>query len=302
MKKIYASVYNFFIILKVFCPIISFIYALLWLIGFANLPWYTSVSGPFEPLAHIANEILPITINYEDRIINMSYITCSGFFIVLHYIFGFFAQSIVELYNFQETLLLRKRSKDVKKINAILEKEFDKEMERYSSFSILFNIELQAGYDNSKDRKEEFIFLKKEFYKYVMDGVKQKYKNSKGIISDKMFLICENFRNFDDFMSHFSDKIRDFKDECAQNDIQVEFSISVDAIKSNANVYKAMESLEQIESFNYKNKIIATSAFKLRYEKMNYHRYKITQLGVSRFFSGPDDYIDFELYNLKSKG
>ncbi len=301
MKNIYNSLYNFFIVLKVLCPIISFLYAVLWCIGFLNISYYQIISIPFEPFAKLINVICPITIDYEGRLINMSYIVCSGLFLVFHYIFDFFAQRIIDLYNFEETKKERKRSAEVKKINIDLEKEFHKEIKRYSSFALLFNIIQDTQNDFAKINNEEFNSLKKKFYEHIIKNVKSKYQDSKGIISGKMFLVCDDFGQFDNFMADFINDIKAFKESNEKNNIYTDFTICVDAIKYNANILNALELLEKIDSFNYKNKVIATSAFKVRYEKSYSQKFKMTPLGVSRFFKEPDDYIDFELYSLKSQ-
>ena len=301
MRKFYTIIYNFFILIKVLCPIISFLYTFLWVISFLNAPFYKVLALPFEPFAQFINMIYPMNINYENRLINMSYIICSGLFIIFHYLFDFLAQRMIDLYNFEERHIENKKIKEIKKINKTLEKEFAKEMEKYSNFTILFNIILKSTYNSENNRKEEFNNLKDEFYKNIIKTVKSKYQNSKGIISDKMFLLCNDFNNFDTFMFDFINSIKAFKQKNIENEIETDFLISIDAIKFGANIYNAMEFLENIETFNYKNKIIATSAFKVRYEKMDLRKFKIITLGVSRFFREPDDYTDYELYQLKTK-
>lgn len=301
MKKFYTHAYNFFIILKVLCPVISFFYALLWFISFFEAPFYDIVKIPFEPFANFVNSIYPLNIEFQGRMIDMSYIVSSGLFIVFHYIFDFFAQRVIDLYNFDEMKKIKKKDKEIKNLNVILKKEFEEEIEKYVRFALLFNLELKPAYNLSVSRKGEFDLLKKEFYSYIVKNVSSKYKNSKGIMSDKLFLVCENFYYFDDFMLQFIEEIKTFNEINIKKDITTEFSISTDAIKLGSNVFNAMEFLEKVDSFNYKNKIVATSAFKLRYEKIYNPRFRMIPLGISRFFREPDDYIDFELYNLKPR-
>ena len=92
------------------CPIISFCYTFLWVVSFLKAPFYKTIAIPFEPFAQFVNIIHPININYEGELINMSYIVCSGLFIIFHYIFDFFALRIVDLYNLEEDRLERKRN------------------------------------------------------------------------------------------------------------------------------------------------------------------------------------------------
>ena len=299
MKKFYAQLYNFFIVLKVICPVISFFYALLWLLSFFNLAVYNVLNIPFEPFAEFTRNIIPFNIDYEDRLIDMSYIVSSGLFIGFHYVFDFFAQRVIDLYNFEEMRTLRKKSKEVNSINTILKKEFEQEVEKYARFTILFSLVLKPAYNLSVSRKGEFDLLKKEFYSNIVKNVSSKYRNSKGIMSDKLFLVCEDFSRFEDFIGDFLEELKVFNESNTKKDITTEFSISTDAIKSGANVFKAMEFLEKVDSFNYKNKIVCTSAFKLKYEKKQNPKFKIIPLGISRFFIEPDDFEDFELFNLK---
>ena len=301
MRKFYKLTYNFFILLKVLCPIISFCYTFLWVISFLKAPFYNTLAIPFEPFAQFVNIIHPININYEGELINMSYIVCSGLFIIFHYIFDFFALRIVDLYNLEEDRLERKRNREVRKININLQKELNKEIKKHTNFTLLFNLTLKSGYNLAKDRSNEFNFLKKEFYTHIIKNVNLKYNESKCIITDKLFISCENFDSFDNFMTDFINDVRAFNKTAEQKDIEVEFSISLDAIKSSKNMFNTIELLEKIDSFNYKNKVVATSAFKLRYEQIKEPKYKIVPLGISRFFKDVDDYIDFDLYNLKSK-
>ncbi len=301
MKKIYVATYNFFIILKVLCPIISFLYALLWFISFLQLSFYETLSVPFEPFAYIIKVMHPLSVEFQGRMIDMSYIVASGLFILFHYIFDFFAQRVVDLYNFEEMRAMRKKDKEIKKINIALKKEFEQEVERFSRFALLFNLELKAAYNLNISRKGEFDNLKKEFFAHIVKNVSSKYKNAKGIMSDKLFLVCDDFKNFDDFILRLIAEIRTFKQNCSAKDIVVDFAISIDAIKSNSNVFLAMEFLEKVDSFNYKNKLTVTSAFKMKYESRANARFKLIPLGISRFFQDPDDYTDFELFNLKLK-
>lgn len=301
MKKIYVSVYNFFIILKVLCPVISFLYALLWFIGFFQFSFYESFSAPFEPFANLINVLHPLNIEFQGRLVDMSYIVASGLFIVFHYIFDFFAQRVVDLYNFEEMQAMRKKDKEIKKMNAALKKEVDNEIENFGRFAILFSLELRPAYNGPAGKKGEYDYVKKDFFTHIVENVSSKYKNAKGVMSDKLFLVCEDFRSFDSFILQLIEEIRKFKIEIAKKDLIVEFLISTDAIKMRSNVFKTMEFLEKVDSFNYKNKVVVTSAFKFRYEKNSYTRFKLIPLGISRFFDGPDDYTDFELYNLKLK-
>ncbi len=301
MKKIYSLIYNLFVLLKVFCPVISLLYVLLWTISFVKISFYQILSIPFEPLANFINSIYPLTINYEGRLIDMSYIACSALFILFHYIFSFFAQRTIDLYDFQEKTTIKKRHRDIKKININLEKELNKELKKYSNFTLLFNVSLKSAYGTSENRKEEFETLKKSFYLHIIKNLKLRFKNSKGIISDKMFVLCENFSYFDKFITNFIEDIKSFKETNSQININTEFSISIDAVKSDTNIHGALEFLEKIDSFNYKNKIIVTSAFKLKYESLENVKFKITPLGVSRLFIEPDEYTDYELYDLRFK-
>ena len=301
MKKFYTTIYNFFIILKVICPVISFFYALLWFLSFFNLAIFSTLNIPFEPFAQFAGEILPFNIDYEGRLIDMSYIVSSGLFIGFHYLFGFFADRVIDLYNFEEMKQLEKRNKEVKNVNEILKKEFEQEVEKYTRFTLLFSLDLKPAYNLSVSRKGEFDLLKKDFYSHIVKDIGSKYKNSKGIISDKLFLVCDDIKNFDDFISNFIDEVKLLNESNTKKDITTEFSISVNAIKPVGNVFKAMEFLEKIDSFNYKNKLICTSAFKVRYEKNPLAKFKLIPLGISRFFIEPDDFEDFELFNMKLK-
>lgn len=301
MKKIYTSIYNFFIVLKVVCPIISFLYALLWFVGFFGIPFYTALALPFEPFAQIIRTVHPVVIMFQDTAVDMAFIVASGLFIGFHYVFGFFAQRVVDLYNFEEERINARKKQEIKHINHLIKREFDEEIERYISFTVLFNLMLKPAYNLSVSRKGEFSLLKKDFYTHIVKNVSSKYKNAKGIMSDKMFLVCEDFIHFDDFIVKFLNEIKEFNAENLKKDITTEFSISIDAIKSGANVFKAMEFLEKIDSFNYKNKLIATSAFKIRYEKAAGSLFRTIPLGTSRFFEEPDDFIDFELFHLKMK-
>ncbi len=301
MKKFYTSLYNFFIILKVLCPVISFFYALLWVISFSGLSIYTTLNLPFEPFAEIARGILPFNIDYGGRDIDMSYIVCSGLFIVFHYIFDFFAERTIDLYNFEETQKMNKKNKEIESINASIKKELESEVDRHSRFAILFNLVLKPAYNLAVSRKGEFDLLRKNFYGHIIKDISSKYKNSQGIISDKLFLVCDDFERFDSFIMQFLEEIKKFNKENESKDIESEFSMCINAIKMDGNVYNAMEFLEKIDSFNYKNKLVCTSAFRLKYEKKQDAKFKIIPIGVSRFFMEPDDFEDFELFNLKPR-
>ena len=301
MKKIYVSIYNFFIILKVLCPLISFFYALLWFISFFQLPFFKIINLPFEPFADVVRTFYSFDIEFQGKIVDMSYIAASGFFIIFHYIFNFFAQRVVDLYNFEEMQILRKKDKEVKKVNLLIKKEFEQEIEKIERFALLFNLELKPAYNLAISRKGEFDILKKEFFSRIVENISSKYKNAKGMMSDKLFLVCDDFKNFDDFILRLVGEIKTFKKESSKKDIVAEFSISIDAIKSKSNVFGAMEFLEKVDSFNYKNKLVVTSAFKIKYEQKTNTKFKLVPLGVSRFFEDPDDYTDFELFSLKFK-
>lgn len=301
MKEIYTSIYNFLIVLKVACPVISFLYALMWFISFFQLSAFAVMSIPFEPFAIFIKSVYDLNFIFEGRVIDMTYIIASGLFIVFHYILGFFANRVIDLYNLEEMRIIKKKGFEEKTVNSRLQKDFDEEISRYARFTILFSLVLKPAYNLSVSRKGEFDTIKKEFYSHIVRNVSSRHKNSKGIISDKMFLVCEDFKNFDVFLLDFINEIKKFNAANAQKDIVTEFSVSLDAIKEGANVFKAMEFLEKIDSFNYKNKVITTSAFKVRYETNKESLFKIVPLGTSRFFEEPDDFIDFELFKLKLK-
>lgn len=301
MKKIYTLLYNFLTILKVLCPIISFLYALMWFIPFFDRTLFLSLNGPFEPFAIIVRELHPSAIIFQGEVIDMSYIISSALFIGFHYIFGFFANKMGDLYNYDEILKIRKQDREVKEMNTVIKREYEREMTNYSRFTLLFNLILNPAYDKTAKRKNEFNLLKKDFYAHLVKKISSKYKNAKGIMSDKMFLVCEDFEHFDQFIEKFVEEIKIFILENIEKDITTDFCLSIDAIKPERNIFKAMEFLEKIDSFNYKNSVIATSAFKHKYEKDINSRFVVVPIGTSRFFEEPDDFEDFELYKLKRR-
>lgn len=300
MKNIYTTFFNLFTTLKVICPLIAFLYCFMWFVTFFNPPFTEFLIIPFEPLAEVIRSVYKLEVSFEDKKFEITYIIATVVLIIFHHIFGLLANLVVKLYKFDEMRQIWLRSNEEKRVNHTLSRDFQHELTHYTKYAILFNLTLKQGYDVRANSKAELDALRKDFYAKLLYSITKKYSDTKGVSTNKLFLVMNDFETFDTMLLEFLQVIKNFINENAKKDIVSEFSISIEALKEDSSVTKALELLEKIDSFNFKNKVAVTSAFKIKYENSKeLSKFRTIPLGVSRFFKEEDEFEDFELYNLK---
>ncbi len=299
MKKLYNGINIFLSYIKALCPILSALYMALWFIGFSPLVIPQKFIDVVEIFAQMIRNIVHIEIPHKDTPVDMTYIICGLVFMAFFFVITFFIKVVKELIAHDDRVKHKGKVVEQDIVNKSLELDYEAEIKRFCVFVILFDVNLKFLNENLADTTIDLEEFKTTFYSEISTVIRAKYKNVKFMMSDKLFLAQNSFDIFDTFISDLLSLLEEFVKKCANENVNVEFSTSIDALKSDKNIFSYIDILEKIYSFNYKNRVIITSAFKTRYEILNRQRYRFNSIGVSRFFSGQGRHQDFELYELK---
>lgn len=299
MKEIYTFLYRFFIVLKVLSPILSFQYVLLWFLVIANTPNIEVLTSFFNGPAEFVGSIVDCNIMVSGNSVDMSYIAVAIVFLVLHFIFGFIAARIIDIYVVEEKRTVQRKLFEEKKVNSDLKKDLNKEFKKYNNFILLLEVELSSTYNTTN--AIDFNQIKQDFYNHLAKVLSGGFLNTKTKIGEKLLVVCEDWSRFDDFIMAFSSEVKNFRLENAKKDITTDFTVALDALKEGEDTEAKKEFLAKIDSFNYKNKIVATSAFKVKYLMNENTKFRMDPLGVSRFFEKDGKHTDFDLFCVKIK-
>ena len=300
MKEIYSFIYNIFILLKVACPILSVVFIIIWFAQFFNTNLYEYWTNYVQAFIYIANSFGDFIFDFRSTTADLTCIVIAAALIVLHYIFGFLAARVVDIYTMEENRTVYKKTFDEKRVNVDIKRDLNKELGKYKNFALLLEVILSPTYAMASDKDSDFKKIKAKFYQELTNNLFTKHRSLQGQqIGEKLILTCDEYANFDTFITNFTDEIKKFGISNIQNDISTEFLISIDALKMETPLKEKEAFLNKINSFNYRNKIVTTSAFKVKYEMNPEKKFRMDPLGISRFFEPNGQYTDFDLFSIK---
>ncbi len=295
-----------------FCSIyFAVFYGFIWVYRAFNMPYEFFINSPIEWLPAIARTIMHnYTTNFQGQIIDMSYIVLTVVLAIMYVVFAQIAVLYDKLVYESELNEIKVKKEEESSVNRELQKDLKYEIMQYSAFIMFLELHLDYAIDiNILKEKPDMSAIQEESCKKLLNSVSKEYKSIKKVKGSKMVFIADDFEIFDDFLI---DLLRAVKKLYAQNidhDLETTFTLSCDVIKTVQNYQKELRILEKIATFNYKGKVVVTTAFSNRYNYKQIQKFYLRSMGLSRFFEkkpndrGGFEFIseDFDLYSLKMK-
>lgn len=300
MKNLSIKTLDFIIygcmFIKAFCPFLGFAFLVGWLtmifehsafylindiIGWlpshidAIFPRQTDIFGDEYPMGYIFSAILTITLMY----------------VILR----------LQIYAYDCKIIKENETKkvEIKKIKR-LNKHIVKKTNAYKYTHFFGLLELNLKYHDSYNKKEiELEKLRDEYLKMLVKKLSEKYTNVKLELTDKVYIVSDDFLIFDPFLLDISKLYKIFVDLDNQKAIKTELVLSFSCGDSNNDIEYNKKLLEKVNNLRYKNKIIAINEFYLKYKEIKAQHFNFTSLGLSRIEMDNHKEIDVDLYCLK---
>lgn len=306
MDKEYKKIYDIISTARVLCTTAAVFYVIYWFLVVIHFPFIKYIGIVFNPLSDLFRMAFDWTIEYNKVGIDMMPIVSAAFLQLMHVVLTPFLGMIERMDKQHRLSVIAEKKLEEKLMNENLKEIFTNKTLEYNQFAILLTLNLTTGVDiNLYSKTPELEKLKADEYVKIVNTMRQKFATCKAITPNKLFIIYDNFALFDDFLSAIVSEVKTFSNLNAENGIQTEFLLGIDALKEGTKVVDTLDMLEKIMTFGYSNKAIATTPFNIRYKLNNAEcKYILTSIGISRFFEklpdGTQKGTDFELFSLKT--
>lgn len=307
MNQIYRIANNIANIIKVVCTTAAVFYGLAWLLHLANLS-LTPIEAVFDPLADIVRIFFNISVDFSGRAVDMTYIITAVVLLLLYPVFSVIGKFCVAAIEQLEAAAEKKREREVRMVNARLDKEYKSEIYAYSRFIFLFEFNFTLMVDpNLMAYQVDLAKLKQECYTKMKTLIRAKYTASVGIENEKIHFAIDDFSIFDKFLPDFLGVVSSISNKNREIEVNTSFNLTIDALRQEDKKSYSLALMEKISTFNYRNRAITTGAFATRYNLQEVQDFRASTIGVSRFFekevdeNGNAKYVDFELFSLKKK-
>jgi len=310
--KKYTKLYDFISTVKVLCTAAAVLYVLYWFLCLLNFTFIKYLQPVFGIPVDLLKNFVRLEIPYGTETIDMIPLVAAAIFQIFYFVFNYFA-SVVEKMEEQHRLnVIAEKKLEEKLVNENLKEIFKNKTMQYTKFAILLNLDLKPMTDpNITDGKERLKELAAAEYAKIVSKMRKKYITCKAITPGKLFMVYDNFALFDDFFSDILKELKKISTVNTEKHVSTNFIFVIDALKESEKVTNALDLMEKILTFNYTNKVLATSAFNIRYKLNEQQKYKLETMGISRFFEKiPKDSlenlneiqnsVDFELFSLKN--
>jgi hypothetical protein len=275
------------------------------------MPYEFFINSPIEWLPAIVRGIMHnYTTTFQGQTIDMSYVVLT---VILAFGYVFFAQVAIlydKLVYESELTEIRLKKEEENSVNRELQKNLKYELMQFSSFITFLELHFDYSVDpNVLKNKPDLKVMRDESCKKVLNSISKEYKSLKKIKGSKIVFIVDDFEVFDNFLLDLLMIIKKLYASNRDYDVETSFTLSCDITKSMEDYQKELSILEKIATFNYKGKIVVTTAFGNRYNYKKAQKFYLRSMGLSRFFEkkpngkGGFEFIseDFDLYSLKLK-
>jgi hypothetical protein len=295
-----------------FCSIyFAVFYGFIWVYRAFSMPYEFFINSPIEWLPSIVRGIMRnYTTNFQGQTIDMSYVVLT---VILAFGYVFFAQIAILYDNLvyeSELAEIRMKKEEENSVNRELQRTLKYELMQFSAFIIFLELHFDYTVDpNILKEKMDIKVIKEESCRKILNSISKEYKAIKKIKGSKMVFMVDNFELFDNFLLDLLGTIKKLYASNRDHDVETAFTLSCDIVKSLQDYKKELSILEKIATFNYKGKIVVTTAFSNRYNYKQNQKFYLRSMGLSRFFEkkpngrGGFEFIseDFDLYSLKLK-
>ncbi len=313
MKHLFTALYKIAEIVQALCVWLAFLCIAVWCYRFINFAYDGSgFFGIIEYVPNIVRNMMPYTVDFAGRPIDISYFPAAVILFVVHLAIKTALMEVLEacIRESQKREFLNKEKEEAE-LNKEIEEELKKTTLVNRCFVGLLDIHLEYTTDENltKDRRK-IADIKEDNNKYILYNLFEKQGIKGALKGGKIVIVCDNFNKFDVHLRGLVNLIKEIYPKNKANGIQTSFTLSYDALSDPTLKGPAIKVLEKISSFRYYNKIIVTTLFASRYGYFEYPAFDLRTMGISRFFekivepNGEYGFKseDFDLYSLKFRG
>lgn len=296
------SVSKTIILLKlwiVISPLVAVTFLAVWLTRIYNPPVFKQLHLIFGYVPDLIDNLFLIQADINGMDIPMGYVYVATVFIVSTLIAIKIENNIIDsqLKNemSQSESNLRKRSLAQKQ--RLGEKNIKTEEGAY--FFGLF--EMKFEYLNVMGKSiEDLEKLKKEYSKMLINKMKEKYPEVQYVVSNKVFMISNEFSIFDSFLTDIVRFFRVFQEINNEKCIGSSLILSFDCGDAKTNPKEVYRFLSKINDLCYLNKVIVMEKFVKKYKYVLTKQFITISLGLSKIEIDNQNEIDVELHYLEN--
>lgn len=284
MKKFLEIQYIVFGLLKVASVCIAALYSVFWFYRFFNLPFVDYLVPIFDfPINLVPLPIATLQI-HGDHVVENAYF---GMGIILAFVAFIFSRLEVMAARIQEkydALTFAKKQQAEIKMNEELEREYVANLLRYKYFSIL--IKYRIKYINeiiAQNNSLTIVDVAADSYTETASYIRRMLPHL-GVKQNKasLFIRVVGFKDFDEIMGDVLNAIKLVRAKNEKNAMSTEFSILLDAQKTEEECSESYKSLTKIAESGYYEKAVVTAFFKARFDLIkNDSKFMIDTLGFS---------------------
>ena len=283
---------------KAFCPFLGFAYLVGWLTMVFEDPVHFLINDVIGFLPNLIDKLFPHQTDIFGGEYLMGYIYSAALVIISMYAVFRFQIYVTDCKMIRENEAKKIEIKKVKRTNKQVKKMQNDTTYKYTHFFGLLELNLEYLDDFNKS-KEDLIKLRNEYLKMLASKLKEKYPNVKFELSDKVFMISDDFIIFDPFLLDISKLHKIFVELDNQKAIKTELILSFGCGNEKNNEQYIKRVLEKVNCLKYVNKVIAINDFYAKYKAIKARQFSFISLGLSKLEMDESKDVDVDLYYLK---
>lgn len=263
-------------------------YFLFWLGSISDDFFYNQFKGLFEPLACLLNP----NNTSKDIFLNTSFMLFGTTFAVLffQYISNKTESNLIQAENIKQAKIQQKELKQLKE-------NYDSRFDLIKTYSICLSIDYESKQEISNQNKNT---LNKQVYTKLASILKKYDPNSKITSGQTLIFTSHNFSKYDIVYEAILKELSKIKN-VIENKYKLKLipSITTDASCNESTASMITKSHFEIQSFNFKNRALATAAFADKYKHLKHQKYAGIPIGCYAYFK--DDKTDTYELNVIHK-
>lgn len=279
-----------------FSPVLSALYLAVWVIQIFNNPLFLKFNLFFGFFPNLIDKLLFVQVDLNGADVSMGYVYAAIVMILTTFLAAKVEGNLIDSYIENERR--EKESKIRKRTFAQRQSGSSGEHDGIFFFGLLeMKFECLNGFDKSGRDLEK---LKKEYSKMLIKKLKEKYPDIQFVVSNKIFIISNEFSVFDPFLSDVVKFFRIFQELNIEKCIGSNLLLSFDCGDCNSNPKYIYRFLSKINDLGYSNKVVLLSTFVKKYKYVLTKKYITTPLGLAKIETDNQREVDVELYYLEN--
>lgn len=279
-------------------PLLAFLYLLIWVIQFFPYDWFDNLDAIFGLFPNILNALFFSELQLYGVKATMGYIYAAVVLVLSFVIVQKIEKKLIDLKVLLAEKQTEKNIKNQRKLKQEIIKREKPSIPNITQFYGLCDIKVEHQIEDH-NQSTDLNRLRLEYLKMLKKKLENIYPNMQFILQEKLFIVSEDFKNFDSLLKSIVQLFEIFQKLNNDKSIETKLLISFDAGNKNTNTQYVMKLLARINSLRNFNKIIALEKFAQRYEANIKKGYSVIPSGVVKIFMEDLNDMDVEIYNLK---